>query len=287
MLVIVGAIIVVVGVIGGFVMEGGPVATLMQWVEFIIIGGAALGSLIISAPISLLKRVISNALGTLKGDPYGPKEYQNLLMTIYSLSNVARRNGLISLEGHVEDPSKSEIFSQNTFLLNNHHAMAFLCDTLRMLLSGGVPPHEMESLLDADLEGHHKESAQVSGQIQKIGDALPGVGIVAAVLGIVITMGAIDGPPSEIGHKVAAALVGTFLGILLSYGFVQPIASNLENLSASESAYYECMKAGILAIAKGYPPQIVVEFSRRVVPGEVRPSFKEMEETMKAARAGK
>ncbi len=287
MLVIVGAIIVVVGVIGGFVMEGGPIATLMQWVEFIIIGGAALGSLVISAPISLLKRVIASALATLKGDPYGPKEYQNLLMTIYSLSNVARRNGLISLEGHVEDPSKSEIFSQNTFLLNNHHAMAFLCDTLRMLLSGGVPPHEMESLLDADLEGHHKASAQVSGQIQKIGDALPGVGIVAAVLGIVITMGAIDGPPSEIGHKVAAALVGTFLGILLSYGFVQPIASNLENLSASESAYYECMKAGILAIAKGYPPQIVVEFSRRVVPGEVRPSFKEMEETMKAARAGK
>jgi chemotaxis protein MotA len=285
MFVIIGAALVLVGVIGGFLIEGGPIQVLLQPTEFMIIGGAAIGSLLIMSPFAVLKKVMSQTLGILKGDPYGKEQYINLLKTMFDLFNVAKRDGLIAVEPHVMEPHKSAIFSKNAFLLNQHHALDFFCDTMKLLLGGGVPPYDVEALLDADMDSHHSEEGSAPMLVQKIGDALPGLGIVAAVLGIVITMQAISGPPEEIGEKVAVALVGTFLGILLSYGFVQPLSTHIELLQASEARYFECIKAGIVAYAKGNAPIIVVEFARRVIYSNVRPSFTEVEEAVRGTRA--
>lgn len=284
MFAIIGAVVVIVGVIGGFVIEGGPVAVLIQPIELMIIMGAAVGSLMVMSPIAVLKGIIGNVLKVLKGDPYTKERYIDLLKTLFELFTVAKRDGLIALEPHVMDPEKSAVFSKNEFLLHQHHALFFLCDTMKLLLGGGVPPYDVEALLEADIESHHAEGASAPALIQKIGDALPGLGIVAAVLGIIITMGAISGPPEEVGHHVAVALVGTFIGILLSYGFVQPVATHIELLQASEARYYECMKAGIVAYAKGNAPIIVVEFARRVIYHSVRPSFAEVEAAVRSAK---
>ncbi len=286
MFVIIGVAVVVIGVIGGFVMEGGPIAVLIQPVEFLIIGGAAVGSLLVMSPFRVLKSIIGHSLGVLKGDPYTKEQYVNLLKTMFELFNAAKRDGLIAIEPHVMEPAKSTIFTKNEFLLKQHHALDFFCDTMKLLLGGGVPPYDVEALLDADMDSHHSEQGSAPMLVQKIGDALPGLGIVAAVLGIVITMQAIGGPPEEVGHKVAVALVGTFLGILLSYGFVQPLATHIELLQASEARYYECIKAGIIAYAKGNAPIIVVEFARRVIYAAVRPSFSEVEEAVRGTKAG-
>lgn len=286
MFVIIGAVVVVIGVVGGFVLEGGPLLVLMQWKEALIIGGASIGSVLIGTPLPVLKRMIGSIRAILKGDPYTKDEYIRLLKTQYELFNLAKREGLINIEQHITDPPKSSIFSKNKFLLKHHHALDFFCDTMKLLLGGGIPPYDIEALLDADMETHHDESATAPSLMQKLGDSLPGLGIVAAVLGIVITMQAIDGPPQEIGEKVAAALIGTFLGILLSYGFVQPISTNMELLNGSESRYFECIKAGVVAYAKGNAPTVVVEFSRRVIYQNVRPSFEEVEKAIKAVKAG-
>jgi len=285
MFVIIGAAVVVIGVIGGFVIEGGPVMVLIQPVEFMIIFGAAIGSLMVMSPPSVLKGIIASALGVLKGDPYSKEQYVNVLKTLFDLFNVAKRDGLIALEPHVMEPEKSSIFTKNEFLLKHHHALYYLCDTMKLLLGGGVPPYDVEALLEADIDTHHAESSNAPMIVQKIGDALPGLGIVAAVLGIVITMQAISGPPEVIGHKVAVALVGTFLGILLSYGFVQPLATHMELLQASETRFLECIKAGVVAYAKGNAPIIVVEFARRVIYSNVRPTFAEVEDAVRGKKA--
>jgi chemotaxis protein MotA len=284
MFVIIGAVVVLVGVVGGFMIEGGPIAVLIQPIELMIIMGAAVGSLLVMSPLNVMKGIIGSSLSVLKGDPYTKERYVDLLKTLFELFTVAKRDGLIALEPHVMEPEKSAVFSKNEFLLHQHHALFFLCDTMKLLLGGGVPPYDVEALLDADIESHHAEIASSPALIQKIGDALPGLGIVAAVLGIIITMGAISGPPEEVGHHVAVALVGTFIGILLSYGFVQPVATHIELLQASEARYYECMKAGIVAYAKGNAPIIVVEFSRRVIYHSVRPSFAEVEAAVRSAK---
>jgi chemotaxis protein MotA len=286
MFVIIGAAVVLVGVIGGFLIEGGPVGVLIQPTEFMIIGGAAIGSLLVMSPFATLKKVIGSTLSILKGDPFTKEQYINLLKTMFELFNAAKRDGLIAVEPHVMEPEKSAIFTKNEFLLNQHHALDFFCDTMKLLLGGGVPPYDVEAMLDSDIDSHHSEGASAPMLVQKLGDALPGLGIVAAVLGIVITMQAISGPPEEIGEKVAVALVGTFLGILLSYGFIQPLSTHIELLQASEARFYECMKAGIVAYAKGNAPIIVVEFARRVIYSNVRPSFSEVEEAVRGAKAG-
>jgi len=285
MFVIIGAAVVIIGVIGGFVLEGGPIMVLIQPVEFMIILGAAIGSLMVMSPPAVLKGIIGSALGVLKGDPYSKEQYVNVLKTLFDLFNVAKRDGLIALEPHVMEPEKSSIFTKNEFLLKHHHALFYLCDTMKLLLGGGVPPYDVEALLEADIDTHHAESANAPMIVQKIGDALPGLGIVAAVLGIVITMQAISGPPEVIGHKVAVALVGTFLGILLSYGFVQPLATHMELLQASEARFLECIKAGVVAYAKGNAPIIVVEFARRVIYNNVRPTFAEVEDAVRGKKA--
>jgi chemotaxis protein MotA len=286
MFVIIGIAIVIGGVLGGFMIEGGPLAVLIQPVELLIIGGAAIGSLLVGTPFPVLKRMLGHMLLVLKGDQYSKEQYLNLLKTQFELFNTAKRDGLIAIEAHITDPPKSAIFKKNPFLVKNHEALAFFCDTLKLLLGGGVPPHEVESILDADIDSHHAEGAISPSLIQKVGDALPGLGIVAAVLGIVITMQAISGPPEEIGHKVAVALVGTFVGILASYGFVQPIATHLELLHQSELRFLECIKAGVISFAKGNAPVIVVEFARRTIFESVRPTFEELEKAVRTVKAG-
>jgi len=280
MFVLVGVAVVFLGVLGGFVLHGGPLGVLLQWSEFLIIGGAGLGSLLIGMPPRMLKQMLGNIGSILKGDPYTKQEYLNLLKTLYDLFQVARRDGVIVFETHIENPESSNIFSGNPFLLINHHALQYLCDTMKIWRISGIAPYDLEALLDADIETHHAGSARFTGLLQKLSDSLPGLGIVAAVLGIVVTMQAINGPAEEIGEKVAAALVGTFLGVLLCYGFVSPVASHLELLSQSETRYLECIKSGVVAFAKGNAPAIAVEFARRVIYEESRPTFSELEQTV-------
>ena len=284
MLLIVGAIVVMGSVIGGYLMHGGEPLVLNQPAEFVIIGGAAIGSLLIGTPPIVLRRLLSQIKelfrpGTLKA------EYGELLAMLYQTVKAAQQSGVMALEAHVETPASSPIFSKYPKFLDRHHAVDFFADSVKLIIIGGISPHDLESVMDQDLEVRHHENSKPANTLNKVADALPGLGIVAAVLGVVVTMGAIDGPPAEIGHKVGAALVGTFLGILLSYGFTQPLASNLEQRINLEAYYEQCIKAGVLAMYKGFPPAVSVEFARRVLPEEVRPSFDETEKLCKGVRA--
>jgi chemotaxis protein MotA len=281
---IVGMLIVIIAIVGGYLMEHGVLLVLLQPAEFIIIGGSALGTVIIATPPKILSQVLKSLTKVLGGDRSSKALYFELLSLLYDLFQTARRDGPLALEPHVEDPEKSTIFSKYPGFLKNHHAVDFLADTMRVMLSGGIAGHELEALMDADLETHHEESARPVSVLSKVGDAMPGLGIVAAVLGIVITMQAIDGPPAEIGHKVAAALVGTFLGILAAYGFLQPLASCIEAVNQSEARYIECIKAGLLAFANDAPPIVAVEFARRTIFSDVRPGFKEMESALRGKK---
>ncbi len=256
MFVIVGLVVVFGSILFGYTMHHGHVAVLLQWSEFIIIGGAAFGAFLISNPMSVVKGSFAAMLGLLKPNPYNEKAYGELLRVLYDVFQKARKDGLVGLEAHIEDPEKSDIFKKYDFFRHHHHALPFLCDTLKVLLTGAVEDHHLAEILDMDLERLHEEEHAIPSALSAIGDALPGFGIVAAVLGVVITMGAIDGPAAEIGHKVGAALVGTFLGILMSYGFVQPLANSLEQRVIQDGHYEQCMKAGVLAMYKGFSPMV-------------------------------
>ena len=284
MFVIIGAIVVLGSVLGGFVMEGGPMKVIIQPVELMIIGGAALGALLISAPKNLLMKIIQRVLGSLKGGNVNKELYMDLLKLMYEIFQVTRKDGLIALESHIEHPENSKIFTKYPNITKEHHIISFMTDTFRLIVLGGIAPHDIENLMDLDIDTHHSEGAKPGMILQKIGDSLPGLGIVAAVLGIVITMQAINGPPEEIGHKVAVALVGTFLGIFLSYGFVQPIATNLDIAAEEDSKVFEAIKSGIISLAKGFNPIVSVEFSRRSIPNEYRPTFQEMESFVKGIK---
>ena len=284
MLLIIGLVVVFGAVIGGFSMAGGELMVLNQPAEFVVIGGAALGSLIVSTPIKVLKLGFQQVKSLMAG-PTPASEYAGLLAMLYQVFKQVQQAGVMSLEAHFEDPVKSPILEKYPKFLARHEAVDFLADSVKVLIVGGIAPHDLEALMDEDLKAHHDEALRPASALTKIGDALPGLGIVAAVLGIVITMGHIDGPPAEIGHHVGAALVGTFLGILLSYGLAQPIATAMEQRVADEAYYCLCIKAGLLAIYKGNPPAIAVEFARRVLPHAVRPSFNETEEFCRAATA--
>lgn len=284
MAVIIGIVIVVIGVLGGFLMAGGPVFVLMQVPEFIVMGAATIGSLLIGTPLWLLKKLPAKVRQLLKGDPYTKKEYLNLLETLFELFHVSSRTGLMDLEVHVEHPDRSAIFARNPFLLSHPHALNYICDTLRLIISAGISEQEVEFLLDADSETHHEEMNGFPTTFSKVGDALPGLGIVAAVLGIIITMGSIGGPPEQVGEHVAAALVGTFIGVLASYGFVSPLANGLDFLNQSEERYMTCIKNGIVAFAKGNPPIIAAEVARRVIYSHVRPSFQELDDACNAIK---
>ena len=284
MLLIVGALIVLGSVAGGYMMHGGVLGALWQLNELVIIGGAALGALIIGTPISLIKALLARLGGFFKSPP-SKDIYLDLLALQYQLYRLTQQSGVMALEAHVEEPEKSAIFSKFPTFLANHHAVSFLSDSVRVIILGGVAPHDLEALMDEDLEVHHHEALKPAQTLAKVADALPGLGIVAAVLGIVITMQAIGGPPEEIGHSVAAALVGTFLGILASYGFVQPMATSMEHMVEAEGRYLICIKAGLLAVYKGFPPAIAVEFARRTLPEVVRPTVSETEQACKGQKA--
>jgi chemotaxis protein MotA len=279
--VIIGFVVVLVSVLGGFAEAGGPFLVLFQPAEFIIIGGAALGALLASAPRNILMMIVHKSLGALKGNSVTKMTYLSVLKLLYELLFMAQKEGLIALEKHIETPAESPIFSKYADILANKSMIAFMTDTFRMVIIGGIASHDLESLMEGDIDTHHNENKKPSMVLTKIADTMPGLGIVAAVLGIVITMQAIDGPAAEIGKHVAAALVGTFLGILLCYGFMQPLASNLEISSEKEMQVFEVVKSAIAAFARGFSPLVCVEFARRSIPNESRPEFAEMEAHVK------
>jgi chemotaxis protein MotA len=280
----IGIGVVIAAIIGGYLWEGGTMLVLFQPAEFLIIGGAAGGALLIGSGPKILKTMISQLAGLPKSGPT-KKDYLDLLAMLYELLTVARRDGIMALEGHIEHPESSAIISKYPSFANNHHAVSFLSDTMRLIISGsGVQAHDLEALMDGDLETHHEESTKPSKVLMVTGDSLPGLGIVAAVLGIVITMGAIDGPAEEIGEKVGAALVGTFLGVLLSYGFVQPLANNLAGKAEENGRYFIALKQVLLAFHKGCVAAIAVEFARRSIYSDVRPGFTELEEACRATK---
>jgi len=287
MFVIIGCVVVFGSVIGGYILHGGPLLVLIQISEFIIIGGAAIGALLISAPTNILKKIVSKIVGSLKGSKIDKQNSLKLLKLMYEIFQMTRKDGLLALESHVENPEKSSIFTKYPEILQQQSVLLFMCDTLRLIVMGGIIPHDIESIMDVDIETHHQDNTKPGMILQKIGDSMPGLGIVAAVLGIVITMQAINGPPEEIGHKVAAALVGTFLGIFLSYGFIQPLATNIDMDVEKESNMFEAIKAGIVSLAKGFNPIVSVEFARRAMSSEYRPSFQEMEDFVKGIPGNK
>ncbi len=283
MLAIVGFVVVAISVIGGFIMEGGQMLVLFQPAEFLIIGGAALGSILVASPIKIVKLMIGQILGIL-GSPPSKNDYTRILVMLYEVFQAARKDGLVAMEAHVEKPEESNILTKYPEFLANHHLLNFFVDTMRLILSGGVPAHDLEALIDTDLDTHHEEVEKAPTALSKVADALPGLGIVAAVLGVVITMGAIGGPPETIGHKVGAALVGTFLGVLLSYGFVGPLASNMQHMNTEKSQAYMVIKQALLGFHKGMAPSIAVEFARRSISSDARPGFVELEDACKATR---
>ena len=283
MFIIIGLLVVIGSVVGGYLMEGGALAVLAQPSEFIIIGGAAIGGLLISTPPSVLSKLATQVQGVL-GPGLTSADFADLLAMQYQLFRTMQQTGVMALESHIDNPAQSSILSKYPKLMSRHASLAFLSDSIKVIIVGGMTPHDLEALMDEDLQVHHDDEGRPASTLNKVGDALPGLGIVAAVLGIVITMGAIDGPPAEIGHKVGAALVGTFLGILMSYGFMQPLASSLEQRVQDDGRYEQCIKAGVMAAFKGMPPAIAVEFARRVLPHEVRPSFEETEQFCRASR---
>ena len=285
MIIIFGAIIVLVSVAGGFIMGGGHLGALMHLSELIVIGGAALGALVIMSPKKVLLDLIRQLLGALKGTPHNRQAYEELLKALYEIFLLGRRNGMIALEDHVTSPETSAILAKYPTFLKNHHAVAFFCNVLRPIIDGKIKPDQLKMLLEVELESMENEHHAPVGVLTKAADAMPGFGIVAAVLGIVITMGSIAGPVEQIGEKVAAALVGTFSGIFISYGFMNPLAVNLDFVNLAHQAYARCIAASVVAFANGMAPAMAVEIARRGLASDIRPDADELEEALKSVTA--
>ncbi len=280
MFAIIGIVIVFGSVLGGYLMEHGNIRVLIQPAELVVIGGAAIGTVLIANPLHILKQIVGGVAGVFGGSKFTKQRYLDSLKMMYELLNKARREGLMSLEGDVEDPAKSPLLSKYPAFLKDHHVRDYFCDTMRMAISG-VEAFDLDQLLDLDMEVHHHGASLPIASLSSMADSLPGLGIVAAVLGVVITMGALGGPPEEIGHKVAAALVGTFLGILLCYGLVGPLAASMQKIAEDEGAYLHVLRVVMIAFLKGTAPIMAVEFARRAIPGHVRPGFLEVEKHCK------
>jgi chemotaxis protein MotA len=277
MFAIVGILLVFACVIIGFLMEKGKLALLIQPAELVTIGGAAIGTVLTANPMHILKKMSAGVLGVIKGSPFSKQRYVDTLKMMFDLFAKSRKEGAIAIESDVEDPEKSPIFSRYPVFLGDHHAREFVCDTMRMAITGGINPFDVDQMMDLDMEVHHHSASQPNQALNSVADALPGLGIVAAVLGVVVTMGSLGGPPEEIGHKVAAALVGTFLGILLCYGVAGPLAANMSKTVEEEHSFYAVLRVLMLAFIKGTAPIMAVEMGRRAIPGHSRPSFVEVE----------
>ena len=285
MIIILGCIIVMGAVIGGFTIAGGQVAALLHPSELLTIGGAALGALVVTSPKKVLIDLIKGIIQAIKGSPFNKAMYCELFKALYDLLRVARREGLMILEAHVTNPHQSDIFRKYPKIAGNHHVTEFICGGLSPIIEGIAKPEQLPALMEAELKVIEEEHHAPLGVLQKTADALPGFGIVAAVLGIVITMGAIDGPVEEIGHKVGAALVGTFLGILMSYGFIGPLAGRMEFLGADELAFFRTITKVILAFVNDVPPKVAIEQARRGVGTEVRPPREQVDQLFKEVEA--
>jgi len=285
MFAIIGIVVVFGAVIGGFLMEKGHLAVLVQPAELLILGGAAMGTLLVANPMHIIKAVVAGLLGVLKGSKFTKERYLNTLKMMYQFLNKVRKEGLLSVEMDVEKPKESGVFKNYPDFIGDHHALHFVCDTLRTAITGGVEPFDMDQMMELDMEVHHHAEAVPIAALSTVADALPGLGIVAAVLGVVITMGSLGGPPEEIGEKVAAALVGTFLGILLCYGVVGPLAANMTKSADEHNEYLHVLRVLMLSFLKGSAPMIAIEMGRRAIPAHVRPSFDEMEKNCKGGGA--
>lgn len=284
MLVVVGFVIVLGCVIGSFLGEGGHIAALLQPLELLCILGSAIGAFVVSNPSTTLKATLSALPKCFKGASYSKESYVQLISLLYELLQKARKDGMMALEADVETPEKSAIFNKYPSILADHHLLDFIIDYLRMMSSGNLTVHEIQDLMDAELETHHAQASIPSGALQGVADGLPAFGIVAAVMGVVHTMGSVGAAPAILGEMIAGALVGTFLGILLAYGFIGPLASLLGTRAKEEGKPFECVKCVLLASLGGYAPSIAVEFGRKVLFTHDRPSFTELEEAVKATK---
>lgn len=278
---IIGYIVVIGSILGGYLIAGGNLHMLIQPSEFIIIGGAATGALIVGSPPALIKLIIGSIKSFLTGKTPSKKEYEDLLMLLYELFLKARKNGLLSLESDVENAKESPIFNNYPTVMKNHHLLHFISDNLKVILTGVMQPHELENLMEVDIETSHKEEHLPGHSIQNMADGLPAFGIVAAVMGVVITMGLISEPPEVLGHHIGAALVGTFLGVLLAYGIVGPIATALKNQVTLNAFVFRVVKEALVFFVNTPDPKAAIELARRAVPPSTRPSFEELEEKLK------
>ena len=278
---IIGFIIVIVSVLGGFTIAGGNIPSLIHPSELITIGGASLGSLIVMSPMKVLKDLMKGVLQCLKGTPFPKSAFDELFQSLYELFRLARRDGILMLEQHLNNPHESSIFRKYPSIMKNHHITEFICSSLMPIMDGSVKPEQLPGLMEAEFKAIEDEHHAPIGVLSKTADALPGFGIVAAVLGIVITMGSITGPVEEIGHKVGAALVGTFLGILLSYGFIAPLVVKMEFIGLAELSYFRAAGKALQEFVNDLPPKVAIELARRGLSSEVRPTQEELEAKFK------
>jgi chemotaxis protein MotA len=286
MFVIIGYIVVLGSVLGGFALAGGHRAALLQPLEFLMIGGAAAGAFLVANGGKPMKATLKALPQVFKGSKYNKALYMELLCMLYEVLAKVRKEGLMSIEGDVETPHESALFAKYPKVSGDHHVMEFLTDYLRLMVSGSLNAFEIENLMDNEIETHHHEGEVPISAVAKMGDAMPAFGIVAAVMGVVHTMESIGLPPSELGILIAHALVGTFLGILLAYGFVGPLSTKLEHGLAEQTKFLQCIKVTLLASLNGYAPQMAVEFGRKVLYSTERPTFIELEDEVKS-RKGK
>ncbi|MBD9368453.1 flagellar motor stator protein MotA [Xanthomonas sp. XNM01] len=284
MLILVGFVVVILSVFGGYVLAHGQLAALWQPYELLIIGGAAFGAFLVANPLKVVKGAMAGIPRLFKGPKYRRQDYVDILSMVYDVLVKARREGMIAIEKDIEDPANSALFAKYPKLAGDHHLMEFTTDCLRLMVSGNLEPHELEQLLEVEVETHHHEAAEPAHALQVLADSLPGFGIVAAVLGIVITMGAIGGDVAEIGKHVAGALVGTFLGIYLGYGFVGPLAAAVGHRAHEEGKAFEIIKMALVASLRGYPPTVSVEFARKLLFSDVRPAFADLEAHLRSSR---
>ncbi|MFO7569305.1 MAG: flagellar motor stator protein MotA [Smithellaceae bacterium] len=285
MIVLIGFVIVTAAVLGGYLIHGGNLSVIFQPVEILIIGGAAIGGFIVASPVKVIKAVIAALARMFTNKPLVKQDYIDVLLMMNGIFYKIRQQGLVSIESDVDSPEESPLFSQYPKVLNNHAALDLITDTLRTVMTTTIAPHELEALIDQELEAHHEEAMAPAHSVNTVADGLPGLGIVAAVLGVVLTMGKIKEPPEVLGASIGAALVGTFMGVLLCYGYVGPMAKNIEYIAQEDLQYLNVIKVALLAfIGGGAAPKVAVEFGRRVIPSVTKPSFIEMEDALRNAK---
>ena len=281
MFAIIGILVVIGAIVGGYLMEHGNLMVLVQPAELVIIGGAAIGTVLIGNPLSTVIQLLKGFIGVFKPSGFTKAFYLEYIKMLYEVFQSSRKYGMVKLEQDIEDPEKSPLFQKYPKFVHNHHVLHFVCDTLRMYISGGVNAIEIDQMMELDMEVHHAGVRAPVAALSTVADSLPGLGIVAAVLGVVITMGALGAAPETIGEKVAAALVGTFLGILLCYGVVGPLASRLESVIETQAQFQQVLRIALVSWAGGASPILAIEYARRSIPIELRPTFLDMERAIK------